>query len=362
MKKIFFSAAASGLLLIGLNGCAHHEESHHEEATYLISSPLLTDTVISKDYVSQIHAYRNIDIRALEKGYLQDIKVDEGQFVQKGQLMFQILPNIYEAEYQSAKAEAEVAEIEYKNTKMLAEQNVVSQNELAMSKAKYNKALAEMTLAETHLGFTTIRAPFDGIMDHLHVREGSMLEEGEELTSLSDNSKMWVYFNLPEAEYLEYMQNADHPKNQKVQLKLANNTMFAHEGTIETIEGEFDHATGNIQFRATFPNPSKLLRHGETGSVILNVPYTNALLIPQKATFAVLEKRYIFVVGEDHKVEQREIFVDGELPNLFIVKDGLKENEKILIDGIRMVHNGDVIHTRYQSPQDLFKELDLFTE
>lgn len=362
MKKFFYTAAVFTMAALGLSSCGHHEEMHHEEATYLVSSPLLTDTVITKDYVSQIHAYRNIELRALEKGYLRDINVDEGQFVKKGQVMFQILPNIYEAEYQSAKAEAEVAEIEYKNTKMLADQNVVSQNELAMSKAKLNKAIAEVTLAETHLGFTTIKAPFDGIMDHLLVREGSMLDEGEELTSLSDNSKMWVYFNLPEAEYLDYMQNAKDPHNQKVQLKLANNSMFDQIGSIETIEGEFDHATGNIQFRATFPNPTRLLRHGETGSVILSVPYNNATLIPQKATFAVLEKRYIFVVGEDNKVEQREIFVDGELPNLFIVREGVHAGEKILIDGIRMVHNGEEIKTRFQEPKALFKELDLFTE
>jgi membrane fusion protein (multidrug efflux system) len=298
----------------------------------------------------------------LEKGYLQEISVDEGQFVKKGQQMFHIMPNIYEAELQKATAEAKVAEIEFQNTKLLADGNVVSANELAMAKANFEKAKAEVMLAETHLGFTNIKAPFDGIMDHLHVREGSLLDEGELLTTLSDNSKMWIYFNVPEAEYLDYITSVDRNSKKEVSLLMANNKRFSQTGIVETIEGEFSHETGNIAFRATFNNPDGVLRHGETGSIIMEVPHKNALIIPQKATFEVLDKKYVFVVDEKEVIRQKEITLSGELPNLFIVKHGITEKDRIILDGIRMVKDGDHIETEYIEPKSVVNNLALYAE
>jgi membrane fusion protein (multidrug efflux system) len=159
-------------------------------------------------------------LRAFEKGYLEKIFVDEGQFVKKGEMMFKIMPLIYTAELQKAQAEAEFAEIEYQNTKQLADKNVVSQNELALAKAKLDKAKAEVSLAQTHLQFTEVKAPFSGIMDHFQVRLGSLINEGDLLTTLSDNSEMWVYFNVPEAEYLNYKTNATVENLLKVNLLL----------------------------------------------------------------------------------------------------------------------------------------------
>jgi membrane fusion protein (multidrug efflux system) len=152
--------------------------------------------------------------------------VDEGQTVKKGQLMFQIMPMVYQAEQQKAQAEANFAEIEFQNTKALADSNVVSKNELALAKAKLDKAKAELGLATTHLGFTEIRAPFNGIMDHFQVRLGSLVDEGDLLTTLSDNSEMWVYFNVPEAEYLDYKSGEDGGSLLKVKLKMANEKLF----------------------------------------------------------------------------------------------------------------------------------------
>ena len=137
-------------------------------------------------------------MKALEKGYLQNVYVDEGKMVRKGQLLFQIMPLIYQAEMKKAQAEVEFVEIEYINTKKLADSNIVSSSELALAKAHLDKAKAELSLAQVHLGFTQINAPFDGIVGRFHVRLGSLIEEGELLTTLSDNSKMWVYFNVPE--------------------------------------------------------------------------------------------------------------------------------------------------------------------
>ena len=263
---------------------------------------------------------------------------------------------------QKAQAEADFAEIEYQNTKQLSEKNVVSPNELALAKAKLNKAKAELALAQTHLQFTEIKAPFDGIMDHFQVRLGSLVNEGDLLTTLSDNSEMWVYFNVPESEYLNYKSNVTEENMLKVNLLMANNQLFKYPGVVKTIEADFNNETGNIAFRATFPNPDKLLRHGETGNIEMTIPLKNAIIIPQKSTYEVLEKKYVFVVDKNNVVHSREITIASEMPDLYVVKEGLKENEKIMLEGIRKVKDGDKIEYEYENPKDVLPKLRVYVE
>ena len=135
------------LILLSYTSCNQHKKEHKAHVKHLVTSPIKMDTITTKDYVCQIHSIRNIELRALEKGYLQKISVDEGQFVKKGQPMFKIMPNVYQAELKRAEAEADVASIEFKNTKLLADSNVVSPIELAISKAKNEKAKAEVSMA-----------------------------------------------------------------------------------------------------------------------------------------------------------------------------------------------------------------------
>ncbi len=360
MKKIPTLIAVCALL--GLAGCKQHEHEKEESTSFLVTSPLRMDTSITKDYVSQIHSIQHIELRAQERGYLEKIYVDEGQFVKKGQLLFQIMPKLYQAEQQSAKAEADFAEIEYQNTKQLADSNVVAPNELAMAKAKLAKANAELAMANVHLSFTEIRAPFDGFIGRFHVRLGSLLDEGELLTNLSDNSQMWVYFNVPEAEYLEYRDVVKKEGDMKVGLVMANNKPFGYTGLVKTIESDFNNETGNIAFRATFPNPDGLLRHGETGNVVVTEPLENTLLIPQKTTFEVLDKRYVFVVDENGVLHSREISVQAEMPHIYAISGGLKDNDKILLEGLRLVRENGKIEYEFVSPEKALGDLDLYAE
>jgi membrane fusion protein (multidrug efflux system) len=348
--------------VIGLSSCHSEKEEQEEEVKFLVTAPLKKDTLITKEYVCQIHSIQHIELRAMEKGYLQKIYVDEGQVVKEGQLMFQIMPLVYQAELQKAQAEANFAEIEYQNTKKLSDSNVVSPNELALAKAKNDKAKAELSLAQTHLQFTEIRAPFDGIMDHFYVRLGSLVDEGDLLTTLSDNRKMWVYFNVPEAEYLNFKEHTKKDSLMKVSLQMANNELFKYPGVVETIEADFNNETGNIAFRATFPNPDGLLRHGETGNIQMNVPLRNALIIPQKATFEVLEKKYVFVVDKDNTVKQREITIGAEMPDLYVIKSGLKESDRILLEGIRKVKDNEKIQYAYEDPKTVIPKLNVYVE
>ena len=351
------------LIATFLSGCNQAETEKKEEMPKLeATTPLREDTSVTKEYVCQIHAIRHIEVRALERGYLQNIFVDEGQMVNKGQPMFKIMPNIYQAELLKAQAEANTMNIEYLNTKGLADKNIVSANELALAKVKLDKANAEVKLMETHLSFTDINAPFDGIMDHLKVRSGSLLDEGALLTTLSDISKLWVYFNVPESEYLDYKMHKHDDAPVKVQLKMANGQTYNQPGVIETIEADFDNTAGNIEFRATFSNPDKLLRHGETGTILMAKPYKNALIIPQKAVFEVMDKTYVYVVNNEEKLEQRLIKIEADLPHMSIVKDGLKDDDKVLLEGLRKVHPGQEVKIDLRPPEKVRSELELYTE
>lgn len=356
------------LILIGLcavlvtTSCGSKEQEKEEEVHFTVTCPIRKDTLTIRNYVSQIRSIQHIEIRALERGYIQQIFVDEGQLVKKGQLMFQIMPLIYNAELQKAQAEASFAEIEYLNTKRLADSNVVSPNELALAKAKYDRAKAEVSLAQTHLNFTEVRAPFDGIMDHFQVRLGSLVDDGDLLTTLSDNSEMWVYFNVPEAEYLNYKSNTTSENLLQVQLLMANNQLFDYPGVVKTIEADFNNETGNIAFRATFPNPKGLLRHGETGNIQMTMPLNKALIIPQKCSYEVLEKKFVFVVDKNNVVHSREITIAEEMPDLYILKGGLKDNERIMLEGIRKVKDGDKIEYTFEDPKTVLPKLKVFVE
>jgi membrane fusion protein (multidrug efflux system) len=274
--------------------------------------------------------------------------------------MFQIMPLIYRADLRRAEAEADMASIEYKNTKMLADKDIVSPAELALGAAKRSRARAELSLAQTHMRLTEIRAPFTGLMDRFVVRLGSLVEEGDLLTTLSDNRTLWIYFNVPEAEYLEYKSDPDHAL--EVAFKMANGKLFDQEGTVETIEADFDNTTGTIAFRATFPNPAGLLRHGETGNIVVATQYPDAQMIPQKATFEILDRRYVFVVDGDGVVQSRPISVAAELPHAFIVDGGLADTDHILLEGLRKVHEGQQIEVKLEEPAEVFAHLNYHAE
>ncbi len=349
------------LAFAGLSGCQHATTEPQEKQKLLVTTPLRKSTDLTTEYVAQIRAIQHIEVRALERGYLQGIFVDEGQLIQSGHKMFQIMPLLYQAEVQKAQAEAERTELEYNNTKVLADKNVVSPNELALAKANVNRTLAQLSLATTHKGLTEIRAPFNGIMGLFHARQGSLIAEGDLLTTLSDNSTVWVYFNVAETEYLKYKSQTQ-DAHQPVKLMMANGQLFDQPGKVETIEADFSNETGTIAFRATFPNPKGLLRHGETGKILISVPVPDALLIPQKATFDVLDKKFVFVVDDKNVVHSRPITVAAELPQVYLVASGLQENERILLEGLRKVHDGSVIEPELKKPTDVLEHLEVPAE
>jgi membrane fusion protein (multidrug efflux system) len=364
----------SGLLAASLlTGCKDHSSGHAEHseqghgegghaARLSVTRPLKRDTLVTRDFVCQIHSSRNIEIRALERGYLESVQVAEGQSVKEGAPLFKIQALVYQAELKRAEAEAQAAQVEFDNTRRLAETKVVSETELAIARAKLEKAQAEVNLAQTHLGFTDLKAPFPGLVDRLHVRRGSLVDEGDLLTTLSDNSEMWVYFNVPERDYLEYASEEQPDELKTVELVMANGKVFEQPGRINAIEAEFNNETGTIAFRADFKNPKGLLRHGETGSIRMRRRVKGAVLIPQKATFEVLDHHYVLLVDKDDKLVQQRVRIAEEIEDLFIVTAGAGENDKIVVEGLRQAKAGEKAQYEFVEPAKAYENLKLRAE
>ncbi len=359
MKSSRILAIIPALVSFTLPACdrlhADEKEQVQEHHTIVVTSPEAKDVIITQRYVCQIRSQRNIDVCALAAGFLMEIPIKEGQAVKKGDVMFQILPTLYQAKLNAEVAEYQLAQREYMNSRTLAEDvnKIISPKEVLLYESKMAKAKAKMDQAQAELNFTTVRAPFDGIVDRLIKQQGSKIKEEDPLTTLSDNSVMWVYFNVPEARYLGY--KAGQGKSQvnshqlelldsQVELVLADGSKFKYSaGNTVTVEGKFNNETGNIPFRADFPNPDGLLRHGQTGNILINRKLKNSLVIPQRATYEILDKHYVYVVGEDHKVHQRPITIQHELEDIFVIKSGLNVNVKIVLEGVREVHDGEML-------------------
>jgi len=361
MKVPPIRATVLALFSLALPACHKEgEQTHGEHQKIVVTSPKAKDVIVTQQYVCQIHSRRHIGVCALQDGYLEEILVKEGQAVKTGDVMFKILPTLYQAKLSAEKAEAQLAQIEYNNTKRLFENKVpvVSDQEVALAQAKLDKANAKAKLAAAEVDFTIVRAPFDGIVDRLQKQQGSLIEKKDVLTTLSDNSVMWVYFNVPEARYLDYMSGLSQDKeSQQIELVLANRTKFAHTGKIGAIEAKFNNETGNIPFRADFPNPGGLLRHGQTGNVLIHRTLKEAIVIPQRATFEILDRRYVYVVGKDDVVHQREIAIQHEMDDIFVIESGLGVDDRIVLEGVRQVRDGDKVEYEFRKPEEALANL-----
>ena len=352
MKASLIRAVILSFLSLSVPACHLHKEEEHKEEPHKIvaTSPLAKDVVITQEYVCQIHSRRHINLRALESGYLEAIKVKEGQTVKAGQVIFKVVPTLYEAKLEAEAAEVQLAQIEYKQAEKLYNEKVVSKPDVLLHKAKLAKAKAKLALSQAELNFATVKAPFEGIIDRLHHQQGSLVKEGDSLTTLSDNSMMWVYFNVPETRYYEYMASKGQDESRQIELVLANGSKYPQTGKIAAIEGQFNNETGNIPFRADFPNPTRLLRHGQTGTILIHRTLSNALVIPQRATFELLAKRYVYVIGSNHVVHQREIVIQNELDDVFVIQSGVGVDDKIVLEGVRQVRDGEEVECEFISP------------
>ncbi|WKN46181.1 efflux RND transporter periplasmic adaptor subunit [Tunicatimonas pelagia] len=328
-----------------------------------VTQILMRDTTLHREYVADIQAIQNVELRARVPGFLERIYVDEGQEVKKGQLLFKINDEEYKAELAKAKAnmqntiaEAKAVELEVDRLRVLVDKNVISKTELDVAQARLeavNARIAEARSAETNatmrVSYTSIRAPFDGIIDRIPLKTGSLIEHGTLLTTASDISNVFAYFYVSESEYLQYMKmrgNAEANSNE-VHLILADGSPYPHMGKIETMEGEFKASTGSIAFRARFPNPEKILKHRATGRISLSSTIENAVIVPQKSVFEIQDKNYVFLVDSLNQVKMKNFVPKTRFSHYYIVESGLKPGDRIVFEGIQNLQEGMQIEPQH---------------
>lgn len=351
-----------GLGLLGLlyTSCSQStgKETAKQEKPADVPVVTVQTTPLSVDhlYVSDIRAIRNVELRNMVAGFLEAIYVDEGQRVKQGQVLFRINSNEYKAEVakakakmNTAKAEARVAEVEYERVKVLTDKDIVSRTELDLASSKLSAANArteeaksDLENAQHRLSYTTICAPFDGVVDRIPLKAGSLLTEGTLITSVSDISSMHAYFDVSENEYLKHNRKSAEEKiaNKEADLILSDGQAYEYKGKVETVVSEFDASTGSISFRATFPNPKRLLKHKATGKVKLATEMEHALVVPQKATFELQDKTYVYIVGSDNVIKMKSFEPSGRIDQYYIVKSGLSQGDRVVYEGIQDLKDG----------------------
>lgn len=310
-----------------------------------------------KEYPAVLEGKTDIAIRPQISGFITKVHVDEGQKVSKGQVLFTIDQVQYQAAVENAKAAVVTAETAVSTAQMTADtkaqlytKNIISaydnqlaQNNLATAKAALAQAKAALTQANKNLSYTVVTAPSAGVVGSIPNREGSLASPSsvEPLTTVSDNSKVYAYFSLTEKDLLEMTDNGTRSLSEAIKsmpmvdLKLANGTIYPIKGEVATVAGVINTATGAASVRALFDNPSGMLRSGNTGSIVVPVSTENVIIIPQRATFEIQDKKFVFVVGENNTLVSRAITIlpqnDGQN---FVVLSGLAAGEKIVVEGV----------------------------
>ncbi|RZS96908.1 efflux RND transporter periplasmic adaptor subunit [Cecembia calidifontis] len=328
---------------------------------------------VPKTYVCDIQAVQFVEVRAKVEGFVNRIYVDEGQFVKKDQTLFQLSSNEFNemvnsanAKLRQAQAEAKAASLEVERLKILVDKNIISPSELELARSK--RAVAESAIAEAEamlknakigLSYTTVKAPFDGFVDRIPFKTGSLVTAGDLLTNITDISEIFAYYKVTENEYLQYMRTRlenEGVLDQEVSLILSNGEVYEHKGKLETMEADFERGTGSIAFRVRFPNPDQLLKHGATGKVQMEEELKDIFLIPQKSTFEIQDYTYVYILDKDNKVKVRS-FKPLQRFGLFYVSDSFEQGDRIVYEGIQQVKDGIQIAPELKPEKDVYDTL-----
>jgi membrane fusion protein (multidrug efflux system) len=316
-----------------------------------------------QEYPASIEGTVNVEIRPQVSGALDRVFVDEGALVSAGQPIFKINDQPYRAALNNALASLHAAEAAQGNAQLeidkltpLVANKVVSDYQLKTAKATYQvakanieSAKANVSTAQINLGYTLIKAPVSGYIGRLLKKQGSLVspQDVEALTQLSDVHNVHVYFSLGEKDFVGFKdQYAGSTLKDKlshlppVALLLADNSEYAVKGKIDMVDGQFDKTTGAITVRASFANAQGLLRSGNTGKIRLSLLHTNALTVPESATIEMQDKVFVFTVADSNKVKKVPITIEGKNGDNYIVRDGVKAGDLIVLSGIDKLQEG----------------------
>ncbi len=368
MKTIYLA-----LIALSLYSCSPKQQ------TTVAPPPSLPVVTITKgtdttyqEYPASVEGTVNVEVRPQVSGSLDKVFVDEGAFVHAGQPIFKINDQPYRAALNNAFAGQHAAEGALANAQLeidkltpLVQNKVVSDYQLKTAKAAYDVAKANIELAKANvstaqinLGYTLIKAPVSGYIGRLLKKQGSLVApaDADALTLLSDVHNVHVYFSLGEKDFVSFKEQypgetlKDKLKQlPAVDLLLADNSQYTVKGKIDMIDGQFDKNTGAITLRASFPNAQGLLRSGNTGKIRLSLQHKDALIIPQSATIEMQDKVFVFAVADSNKVKKQAITIVGKSGTNYLVSEGVKAGDEVVLSGFDHLQEGTVIQPKKTS-------------
>ncbi|MCP2028615.1 membrane fusion protein (multidrug efflux system) [Flavobacterium sp. HSC-32F16] len=365
MKNVIIT---SFILALVLSGCGDKNQAPTAPPPPILPVLAITsaNTTTDAEYPAAIQGTVDVEIRPQVSGNLDRIFVDEGAYVTKGQTLFKINERPFREQLNNALASLHAAEAALINANLevdkltpLVQNKVVSDYQLKTAKASQKIAAANIEQAKAmvgsakiNLGYTNVTAPVSGYIGRLPKKQGSLVSASdvEALTTLSDVHEVFAYFSLGETDFIHFKeQYAGSSLGDKIKklppvtLILADNSAYPKTGKIDMVDGQFDKTTGAITIRATFPNANGILRSGNTGRIRLGLNHDDAILVPQAATIEMQDKIFVFTVGKDNKVTKMPITVVGKSGTNYLIKDGVKSGDQIVISGIDKLQDGQAI-------------------
>ena len=352
MKKMMMLAAMAATLVScgGGGGRPNFGDNEYPVATVGTSSADMQTT-----YPATIKGVQDVEIRPKVQGFLTQINVKEGQHVVSGQTLFVLDNETYQAQVRQAQAavntaqqQVNTAKLTYENAQQLHANKVIgdyemqtSRNSFESAKAQLAQAQASLASAKEMLSFCYVKSPATGVVGTLPLKRGALVSASNVLTTVSNISSMEVYFSVTEKDAMTISQSGGLESLPAVKLKLADGTVYAHEGKVTKMSGVIDQATGSVQLIAAFPNTEKKLKSGGAGVVIIPRQNNNAIIIPQNCVSEVQNKKFVYLLSEGNKVKYSEIKVDPQNDgNNYVVTEGLKTGDKYVTNGVTKLSDG----------------------
>ncbi|TDG37065.1 efflux RND transporter periplasmic adaptor subunit [Pedobacter changchengzhani] len=385
ITTLFYTSTLCMLFLASCGGDKDAKKAQAEKANapqpYPVFAVSKQSTTLDSDYPATIEGIQNIDIRPKVDGFIEHIYVDEGAVVKKGQLLFTINAPQYEqavrtaaAAISSADADVSAAQLQVNKTKPLVEKDIISKYDLESAqltlqskRAMLSQAKAALVNARVNLGYTKITSPVNGVVGSIPYKTGSLVSgtSPEPLTTVSNTARVYAYFSLNEKDLLDFS-NVYKGKNLAEQMKnippvsliLADGSVYAQNGKIESINGQINTSTGSASLRATFPNPVSVLKSGASAMVRIPQHVNDVILVPQKSTTDLQGKKFVYVLGDSAKVISTPIEVMQITKGKFyVVTKGLKVGDKVVLEGFQSLKDGTKIKPEEKNTDSVYSEI-----
>lgn len=336
-----------------ITSCSGHKAKQDKAGSLKVQTEMVSRGVatVYTDFATQIESENIVVIYSRATGYIQQVYVKEGDNVKKGAVILRINDAEYRQTVNSTRAAYENAQLEVRKLQPLVEKGIISPYQLQTANSNLQAARAAYENARINLSYTLVKSPVSGVIGRITLRAGSLLTAGlaEPITTVASNGDVFAYFAFDEKKLLQLCDSTKGTLKQKiaqlpqVELILADGRSYGEKGRLQLGSSIVDQTTGALQMKAVFPNPQALLHTGTSGTLRVPAHYNNVLLIPQKATYEIQDKKMVFVVDKQNIVHATNISVADNTSDQYIVTDGISEGDIIVLEGLNRLKDGDHI-------------------